>query len=82
MWFSDSYQVHSKGLKLGIYTDIGYATCQKLPGTEYYMKADADTFAQWGIDLVKTDGCYAEEKEMDVCECFYHIKSRPSTFAG
>ena len=63
-----SFQLHTRGLKLGIYTDIGYATCQKLPGTEFYMESDANTFAEWGVDLVKTDGCNADVKEMDVCK--------------
>ncbi|XP_025088515.1 alpha-N-acetylgalactosaminidase-like [Pomacea canaliculata] len=58
--------VHARGLKLGIYTDIGYATCMNLPGSEFYMQTDANTFAEWGIDLVKTDGCYADFHEMDV----------------
>ncbi|KAK7097793.1 alpha-N-acetylgalactosaminidase-like [Littorina saxatilis] len=58
--------LHERGLKLGIYTDIGYATCEKLPGTEFFMQSDANTFAEWGVDLVKTDGCNAEPKEMDV----------------
>ncbi|KAK7452269.1 hypothetical protein BaRGS_00039750 [Batillaria attramentaria] len=58
--------LHERGLKLGIYTDIGYSTCQKLPGTEFYMKQDAETFARWGVDLVKTDGCNAALNEMDI----------------
>lgn len=62
------FQVHARGLKLGIYTDIGYATCMNLPGSEFYMQTDANTFAEWGIDLVKTDGCYADFHEMDVCK--------------
>ena len=32
------------------------------------MESDADTFAEWGVDLVKTDGCSADLKEMDICE--------------
>lgn len=58
--------LHNKGLKLGIYTDIGYRTCAKFPGSEFYMQQDANTFAQWGVDLIKTDGCNANLKEMDV----------------
>ncbi|XP_076468475.1 alpha-galactosidase A-like [Babylonia areolata] len=57
--------VHERGLKLGIYTDIGYATCESLPGSEFYLQTDAYTFAEWGVDLVKTDGCKANPKDMD-----------------
>ncbi|KAL8576378.1 hypothetical protein ACOMHN_048945 [Nucella lapillus] len=57
--------VHGRGLKLGIYTDIGYAPCTGLPGSEFYLQSDARSFAEWGVDLVKTDSCHANPKEMD-----------------
>ncbi|EHA8588670.1 alpha-galactosidase 1 [Cocos nucifera] len=50
--------VHSKGLKLGIYSDAGYLTCsKKMPGSLGYEQKDADTFASWGIDYLKYDNC-------------------------
>ncbi|ESO85223.1 hypothetical protein LOTGIDRAFT_235899 [Lottia gigantea] len=49
--------VHSKGLKLGIYEDFGTETCAKYPGSEFYLQTDAQTFADWGIDLLKFDTC-------------------------
>jgi len=52
--------VHSKGLKLGIYTDAGRMTCQKRPGSYEHEFQDAKTYASWGIDYVKIDWCYAE----------------------
>ncbi len=51
--------VHSKGLKLGLYTDIGTKTCGGYPGSKGYFDVDAQTFASWGIDSLKVDGCYA-----------------------
>ncbi|KAH9329379.1 hypothetical protein KI387_001487, partial [Taxus chinensis] len=50
--------VHSKGLKLGIYSDAGYYTCQKQPGSLGHEQVDADTFAFWGVDYLKYDNCY------------------------
>lgn len=50
---------HSKGLKLGIYTDRGEFTCQRRPGSYGHEAQDAQTFAQWGIDYVKEDSCFA-----------------------
>jgi alpha-galactosidase len=50
--------VHSKGLKLGIYTDIGTATCQGRPGSHGYEVKDARQYAAWGVDYVKVDWCY------------------------
>ncbi|XP_009125728.1 alpha-galactosidase 1 [Brassica rapa] len=50
--------VHSKGLKLGIYSDAGYLTCSKtMPGSLGYEEKDAKTFAEWGIDYLKYDNC-------------------------
>ncbi|CAA7399095.1 unnamed protein product [Spirodela intermedia] len=50
--------VHSKGLKLGIYSDAGYLTCSKtMPGSLGYEQKDADAFAAWGIDYLKYDNC-------------------------
>ncbi|XP_015676090.2 alpha-galactosidase A [Protobothrops mucrosquamatus] len=49
--------VHSKGLKLGIYADIGNRTCAGFPGSYGHYEQDAETFASWGVDLLKFDGC-------------------------
>lgn len=51
--------VHGKGLKLGIYGDWGTFTCGGYPGTLGYAEVDANTFANWTIDSLKLDGCYA-----------------------
>ncbi|KAL8507815.1 hypothetical protein ACS0TY_018373 [Phlomoides rotata] len=49
--------VHSKGLKLGIYSDAGLYTCQSRPGSLKHELDDAALFASWGIDL-KYDNCF------------------------
>ncbi|KAK3197912.1 hypothetical protein Dsin_021327 [Dipteronia sinensis] len=42
--------VHSKGLKLGIYSDAGRQTCSKtMPGSLGHEEQDAKTFASWEI---------------------------------
>lgn len=51
--------MHSRGLKLGIYGDIGEKTCGGYPGTSGHIEIDAQTYAEWGIDMLKVDGCYA-----------------------
>lgn len=57
--------VHSKGLKFGIYEDYGTLTCGGYPGSIDHLELDAQTFAEWGVDYVKLDGCYADIKQMD-----------------
>ncbi|XP_068182382.1 alpha-galactosidase A [Antennarius striatus] len=53
--------VHSKGLKLGIYADVGKQTCAGYPGSLGYYETDAQTFADWDVDLLKFDGCYMDK---------------------
>ncbi|KAG7279327.1 hypothetical protein CRUP_019023 [Coryphaenoides rupestris] len=47
----------ASGLKLGIYSDVGAYTCAGYPGSLGYYETDAQTFADWGVDLLKFDGC-------------------------
>merc|ERR1719259_618543 len=54
-------KLHDMGLKLGIYGDMGTHTCGGYPGSMGYEKIDADTFASWGVDMLKYDGCYSNE---------------------
>ena len=49
--------VHSKGLKLGIYSDAGWKTCAGRPGSRGYEFQDAQQYANWGIDYLKYDWC-------------------------
>ncbi|MCD9020615.1 alpha-galactosidase [Cohnella silvisoli] len=50
--------VHSKGLKFGLYTDVGPMTCAGRPGSLNHEVQDANTYASWGVDFVKVDWCY------------------------
>jgi len=52
--------IHSKGLKYGIYQDRGRMTCQQLPGSFRHEQIDMETFAEWGVDYIKLDSCFAE----------------------
>jgi alpha-galactosidase len=49
--------VHSKGLKLGIYSSPGARTCAKYEGSLGHEAQDAKTYAEWGIDFLKYDLC-------------------------
>ncbi len=49
--------VHSKGLKLGIYSSPGVLTCAKYAGSLGHEVQDAQTYAAWGIDYLKYDLC-------------------------
>jgi alpha-galactosidase len=49
--------VHSKGLKLGIYSGPGPRTCAGYEASYGHEEQDAKTWAQWGIDYLKYDWC-------------------------
>jgi alpha-galactosidase len=49
--------VHTKGLKIGIYSSAGTGTCQRRPASLDHEVVDAQTFADWGIDYLKYDNC-------------------------
>ncbi|MCU1257397.1 MAG: Alpha-galactosidase [Bryobacterales bacterium] len=51
--------VHSKGLKIGIYSSPGPNTCAGYEGSYGHEEQDALTYAKWGIDYLKYDWCGA-----------------------
>ncbi len=51
--------VHSRGLKIGIYSSPGPKTCEGYAGSHGHEEQDARTFAAWGIDYLKYDWCSA-----------------------
>jgi alpha-galactosidase len=51
--------VHSKGLKIGIYSSPGPKTCAMYEGSFGHEVQDAKTYAAWGIDYLKYDLCSA-----------------------
>lgn len=50
--------VHSKGLKFGLYSDVGRLTCQERPGGRDHEVIDAKTYEEWGVDYLKYDWCH------------------------
>ncbi len=51
--------VHSKGLKIGIYSSPGPRTCGGYPASYGHEAQDAKMFADWGMDYLKYDWCSA-----------------------
>lgn len=51
--------VHEKGLKFGMYNDIGTNLCAGAAvGTCGHEAIDAKTYIDWGVDFLKVDNCY------------------------
>jgi len=57
--------VHSKGLKIGIYSSPGPKTCAGYEGSYQHEAQDAQTWAAWGIDYLKFDWCSAKDVYKD-----------------
>ena len=78
--------VHSRGLKLGVYSDHGTATCQGRPGGFGYEYLDALTYASWGVDYLKYDNCNnppGDNTQLDyfhICDALLKC-GRPITFS-
>jgi alpha-galactosidase len=65
--------VHSKGLKLGIYTSPGPKTCTDYVGSYGHEEQDAKTYAEWGVDYLKYDLC-----SFDTFENVYLYQEKPA----
>lgn len=51
--------IHDKGLKFGMYNDIGTNLCAGASvGTCGHEKTDAESYLKWGVDFLKVDNCY------------------------
>jgi len=57
--------VHSKGLKIGIYSGPGTKTCGKFAASLGHEEQDAKMYADWGIDYLKYDLCSFREDVME-----------------
>lgn len=80
-----SEYIHSKGLKLGIYEDFGTKTCGGFPGSEFFLELDAQTFAEWEVDLLKLDGCNSYTSDMStgypLMGFFLNLTGRPFLYS-
>jgi alpha-galactosidase len=53
--------VHSKGLKIGLYSSPGPKTCGGYEGSWQHEDQDAQQYAAWGFDYLKYDWCSYSE---------------------
>lgn len=63
--------VHSKGLKLGIYSSPGEKTCAGYHGSLGHEEQDAQTYVKWGIDYLKYDWCQPQPASLEQIEAAY-----------
>ena len=57
--------VHSKGLKIGLYSSPGPKTCAGYEGSYGHEIQDAKQYAAWGFDYLKYDWCSASAVYQD-----------------
>ena len=57
--------VHSRGLKFGVYSCAGIATCGGRPGRRGHEYQDALIYARWGVDYLKYDWCNTETRNSE-----------------
>ncbi len=49
--------VHSKGLRIGLYSSPGPTTCGQCIGSYDHESQDAEQYSKWGFDYLKYDWC-------------------------
>ncbi len=75
--------VHSKGLKIGIYSSPGPNTCAGYEGSHGHELQDAKTWAAWGIDYLKYDWCGARNLYTDAeMQAVYQVMGDALAQAG
>jgi alpha-galactosidase len=61
--------VHSKGLKIGLYSSPGPKTCAGFEASWQHEEKDAQQYAAWGFDYLKYDWCsYTEVQDKSLPE--------------
>ncbi|KAI8423793.1 hypothetical protein MSG28_012807 [Choristoneura fumiferana] len=77
--------IHARGLKFGMYTNVGKDTCMRYPGSRGHFSTDAKAFAEWGVDYLKVDGCFVENTYLDTAyiKLGHHLNKtgRPMVFS-
>jgi alpha-galactosidase len=77
--------IHSKGLKMGIYSCAGSMTCAERPGSRGYEFQDARQYAEWGVDYLKYDWCYTStqnaEASYSIMRDALYAAGRPIVFS-
>jgi alpha-galactosidase len=58
--------LHKNGLKFGIYTGPGTATCQSCTASGGFEQSDINSFAGWGVDYIKLDWCVCSKGAQEV----------------
>jgi alpha-galactosidase len=70
--------VHSKGLRIGLYSSPGPWTCGGCVGSWQHEEQDAQAYADWGFDYLKYDWCsygdvVRDDKSLPALQKPYHV---------
>lgn len=76
-----SKYVHDNGMTFGIYTNASERTCAGAYGSYGYETIDAQTYAKWGVDIVKDDYCSAPV-DVETCKARYKAQADAFKAAG
>jgi alpha-galactosidase len=77
-----SRYAHRKGMKMGIYNDVGEKTCMEYPGADGHFEIDAQTYADWEIDFLKFDYCFPIEEQKEKPWKDYTVMSKALNATG
>ena len=70
-------EIHSMGLKIGLYGAASGVTCGNMPGQLYNEDIDAQTYADWGIDY-REHASIRPATDLRHAHAYMYIMSAPS----
>ncbi len=74
--------MHGLGFKFGLYSSAGYKTCQGRPASLGYETIDADTYAQWGVDMLRYDNCFTDGTPPEIVSIYFLLLLLAGIFFG
>ena len=69
--------LRTRGMRLGIYTDLGVKTCGGCIGSGGHVAQDMKTFASWGADLIEVCVPPAPSINATACGCAGGLGTHP-----
>lgn len=73
--------VHDHGMRFGIYSDAAEKTCAGAFGSYGMETVDAAHYAQWGVDILKYDYCFAPA-DVESAKERYHAMAEALKHSG
>jgi hypothetical protein len=62
--------MHERGVRFGIYSDVGSLTCSNFEGSWDHFETDARTYADWGEQPFSNDLVMLRASYLQICQAW------------